>query len=359
MTSPKKSKSTSLLLHVGFSLVFIISPYLTYLGQGLERNLPFGFKVDENSLFVSLPFLRFCIQNIILLGLFYVNLYFLGPYFIGKKRNFLLYILAALASIMAFIYLVYLFHLVIDLKVGMRPMGFYLRIIHTFLYAFMIVALSAGLYFFRNNMLLNQKQQEIENMRLESELEFLHSQINPHFLFNSLNNIYSLAILKSDKTGEAVLKLSDLLRFVLYESSEKYISINKEIKYIENYIDLQRMRLNENININFEVIGERKSQKINPMLLVPFVENAFKHGISYSEPCTISIRIILDSKSILLHVKNQVFPKRELESSKKDGIGIKNVKRRLEILYHDNYDLQIINEFGFFESILKIELNEA
>jgi two-component system, LytTR family, sensor kinase len=186
-------------------------------------------------------------------------------------------------------------------------------------------------------------RQEAENNKLNSELEFLKFQINPHFLFNTLNNIYSLASDKSDTTETAILKLSNLLRYAIYETNVDRISLQREIEQIENYLELQKLRLSakKNIAIDFQLSGKLENYQIAPMLLIPFVENAFKHGISYLQDSKIVIRLSIVGNDLIFKVLNQkpiqVSPLKDEYS----GIGLSNVKRRLDLIYPQQYELKV------------------
>lgn len=338
--------------HIVLAVLFILLPWLTFHGQGTSMDdvlRTMEPNANTNSVFVKHSWLRFSIQNFFLTGLFYLNYLFLAPHFISKKKNYLQFTLAAFASMFLFMLLISYAHNLIDASVGQRPKPFHLRMIDAFLYLFAVVIAGTLLHLALAYNQLQQKQKE-------AELLFLRSQINPHFLFNSLNNIYSLAVLQSENTADAVLKLSGLLRFVLYESGEAEISLESELKYIDDYIALQQMRLNENVRIDYRK-KTSGSGKIHPMLLIPFIENAFKHGISYSEPCTILIGIESDEKSLRMKVVNSVY-KKENELSEDHGIGLQNTLRRLELVYPRRHSLDIRNAGGIHTVDLMIQWNE-
>lgn len=206
--------------------------------------------------------------------------------------------------------------------------------------------------------LSKEKQKEMEQLKAEnlrSELKMLRSQINPHFLFNALNNIYSLSISKSERTPDIILKLSNMLRYVIYECNEGKVPINREIDYINNYIDLQKLKDEDIQNINF--VYDQSMDTINPMLLIPFVENAFKHSkIEDVEEGWINISLQLRSGRILdFKVENSI----SMGSHKKDntsGVGIENVRRRLNLLYPDKHELSFKQEPTYFKSHLKLIL---
>jgi sensor histidine kinase YesM len=208
----------------------------------------------------------------------------------------------------------------------------------------------------------SNRQKEIENEKLTAELSFLKSQINPHFLFNTLNNIYSLAADKSDDTETAILKLSQLMRYALYESDTDKIALKKEIEHIENYIELQKLRLSakKNINITFTQESIQENQEIAPMLLIPFVENAFKHGISYVGATDIRFLLVIEGNYLLFSAFNNKINKVSNQDSEKKeeegGIGLTNVIRRLDLLYPEKYKLKINDLKNTYEVEIKIEL---
>jgi LytS/YehU family sensor histidine kinase len=206
-----------------------------------------------------------------------------------------------------------------------------------------------GLSFIRNQ---NEKK-VLENANLNAEINFLRSQINPHFLFNTLNGIYSLANEGSGQTKDSILKLSDLLRYVLYDSGDEKVPLSKDIQYVTNYIDLQRLRLSSKVFIDYRIEGNIRSYSIAPLLLIPFVENAFKHGISYSHASTIHIHIKVFEKILTLYVENPVVE----NNSFAGGLGLRNVKRRLELLYPGHHTLGIEQKDHLNIVNLKIDLS--
>lgn len=198
----------------------------------------------------------------------------------------------------------------------------------------------------------NEKK-TLENANLNAEVNFLKSQINPHFLFNTLNSIYSQAHNKSEHTEYSILKLSELLRYVLYESGEEKVPLEKDIQYINNYIDLQRIRLSSKITLNYKVYGKTEGNIIAPLMLISFIENAFKHGISYSPPSVIDIDIIIFEKTLTLNVSN---PLVKNDTFTQGGLGVKNVTRRLELLYPAKHTLEISHDDSLYIVNLKLDL---
>ncbi|HKJ40728.1 MAG TPA: histidine kinase, partial [Sunxiuqinia sp.] len=204
---------------------------------------------------------------------------------------------------------------------------------------------------------ISLRYNKVEREKLEAELTSLKAQINPHFLFNSLNNIYSLSLINSPKTPEMILKLSDLMRHVLYESRENFIPLEKEINFTRNFIELQRIRLSDKTTINFEIEGAIPNKLIVPLIFEPFVDNAFKHGPkSLDENAYINIKIKIDPQWLFFEVENN-FETIDYQSDKPYGIGLKNAQKRLEYLYEkDQYDLEIIKKENIFKVQLQLQL---
>jgi len=201
---------------------------------------------------------------------------------------------------------------------------------------------------------LTEKQKnQITNEKLISELSFLKSQVNPHFLFNTLNGIYGLALQKSNETPKAILKLSGLMRHMLYESEESSVPLSSELDYLNNFIDLQKLRLSEESSVIFNVEGSIESKIIQPMLLIPFFENAFKHGQNRTG-VDININIILKGTDLLLQISNKTSDSKVKDKS--SGIGLKNVKKRLELLYPDAYNLKSWEKDGYYTTHLSLKL---
>lgn len=197
--------------------------------------------------------------------------------------------------------------------------------------------------------------QVAEEEKYKAELSFLKAQINPHFLFNTLNGLYVLAIKKSENTAPAIMKLSSIMRYVINEGHQNYVDIDRELKYISDYIDLQKMRLASNIQINFNSSGENKNYKIAPLILIPFIENAFKHGISTEENCVINIQIKIAENNLELLVQNNKY-KHVLKEEEKTGIGVNNTKKRLDVLYPSKYILDIVDTEKMYSVNLKLKL---
>lgn len=218
-----------------------------------------------------------------------------------------------------------------------------------------IAAISTGYGFIIYLLRQDQVRQEEQQQRLTSELSFLRSQISPHFIFNILNSIVYLIRSKSDQAESVTIKLSELMRYMLYTPQEEQVPIEKEIEYLENYIALQETRFGEDVAIHFEKKGEGSPLAIEPMILIPFVENAFKHGVGLVIDPIISIKVEVDKSEFVFSVRNKIGPETALEKDESSGIGLKNVKRRLELLYPENHQLTIRDIDGWFSVELRLE----
>lgn len=199
-----------------------------------------------------------------------------------------------------------------------------------------------------------QNRKETENEKLNTELSFLKSQVNPHFFFNTLNNIYSLAVVRSEKTAPAVMKLSAIMRYILTETQRDYVPLSNEVDFIHNFIDLQKVRLTDKVVLNFSTGGSTDNLLVAPLLFIPFVENAFKYGVSTKESTNISIEIKTEGSRILFNAINYIVPS-ENNLMENTGIGINNVKRRLELMYPEKHKLTTIEKDNYYNVHLEIE----
>ena len=354
------------LIHVCiWSLLFLL-PFLFY-------PVRFG---DETIFF------REALSKIFLVGIFYLNYYVLLPKFFEKKRYFTYFLIALLLIVLAVFQDIIVREKVIkgrpfvikmsrnrshdEIYTGSNPeRGFFIQfndsagsqppplpLFETKIFGVpkpiffmslnkvvsfsLMLFLVGGLIRLGVSFIKNQNEKKIlENANLNAEITLLRSQINPHFLFNTLNGIYSLANEGSAETKNSILKLSDLLRYVLYDSGDEKVLLSKDIQYVTNYIDLQRLRLSSKVSIDYRVEGDTHGSFIAPLLLITFVENAFKHGISYSNSSIIRIHIKAFEKTLTLYVENPVTE----NNSFVGGLGLKNVKRRLELLYPHRHSL--------------------
>ena len=230
---------------------------------------------------------------------------------------------------------------------------------YTFLSAFLVAGSSTVIKILYEWVIYQRDKKKLEKENMQSELKFLKNQINPHFLFNTLNNIYALSLIKSEATPEVILKLSDLLRYMLYECNEPKVKLRNEISYMKNYLDLERLRQKPDVILEFKVEGEVKEQTITPLIFTPFLENAFKHGVNkVLENACVRIFLKVKKNKLKFIVENSKpeFTTNMINISQ-GGIGLANVKKRLEMLYSDNYSLEIENTMTYYKIELTLNLD--
>jgi two-component system LytT family sensor kinase len=289
----------------------------------------------------------------------YFTLYYLLPSFLlpGRYVSFFLWLLVS--SFVAGTvqrYVAFNIDYPIYYPEALRDPFFYLpKIIKMFVsiypVTFFAVAIKLLKYWYANQ----HEQQVLTQEKLRAELNFLKTQIHPHFLFNTLNNLYALTLKKSDRAPETVLKLSELINYMLYECVSDEVQLTKEIKFIGNYIDIEKMRYGDKLDVDLRVSGEVNERKIAPLILLPFVENCFKHGASEElQQSWVKITVDLQPRITIVKVENN--KSSENGHSKKEGIGIQNVKRRLDLLYPGQHELKIISGEETFLVILTIQV---
>ncbi|WP_214071996.1 sensor histidine kinase [Mucilaginibacter sp. dw_454] len=307
------------------------------------------------------------VVNIVLFGainisIFYLNYLIFIPQFLNKKR-FSVYIAAVVITIVVYGLAKYgvgsvfkeevLMHTKGPNSIKTAPLGFWPFFLSTLFTSTIFVLLSILLKFSVDWFLNERIQRDLENQRLTAELAFLKSQINPHFLFNSLNSIYSLAYQQSENTPGAILKLSEIMRYMLYECNDNKVDLSKELQYLQNYIDLQKIRFGNKAYIDFKVDGQVADQKIVPLLLIAFIENAFKHGIANDATVPITLFINVNQQHLQFYIQNK---KHTNNRDAIGGIGLSNVKRRLDLLYPGKYNLDIRDEIDTYTCELSLVL---
>lgn len=203
---------------------------------------------------------------------------------------------------------------------------------------------------------IQSRLKESEGKKLTAELSLLKAQINPHFLFNTLNGIYALALERSEKTPSAILRLSGLMRYVTTEATNDWVTLEKELNYIVDYVELQILRLGENIEVDFSIKNDSHGMVIAPLILISFIENAFKHGIGPTGEAKIHIEIFVDQNELFLKTSNQKFSYSSALEWEKNGLGIKNAFERLQKLYPNRHKLEIKDSVDSFQVNLKIKM---
>ncbi|OJJ16262.1 hypothetical protein BKI52_33755 [marine bacterium AO1-C] len=357
---------------VAFHTLFWLAISYFYFSASYSR-LTFD---DQNSIFQDHKYydLQFLIPllvgNLFKALLFYSNANFLIVSFLKKKRY-----LDYVAYLIAFVVMCY------GLEVGAdyflvemipqtepadtHPPDHFMRLVAMQPPIYLVVlVVSFGARFTQDWVKYEKEKRLLIEEKLQTELKFLKSQINPHFLFNTLNNLYASALSDgSERTAKGIAKLSNLLRYMLYESNVSVIALEKELNYIENYIELQKQRFSGKSKIpqiNVEVdIDHPDEYVIAPMLLISFVENAFKHGISKNKTPTIDIRLKAEQQWLKFEISNTINPYGGEQPIKEaSGLGLQNTQRRLELLYPDQHVLDIVPGEEVFQVILSLYLTQ-
>jgi hypothetical protein len=283
---------------------------------------------------------------------FYVNFYLLIPVFYFE-RKYVLFSLVNILILMLVLFIPLLFMVPGPPEGGMEgpPHGgmnilFDLR---NNIFLFFLV------FFFSLMLRMSLRWRQAERERTHAELSNLKAQINPHFLFNTLNSIYALALDKSDDTAPSVVKLSGMMRYVISEANRDHVDLEKEVKYIIDYVDLQRIRLGETVTLDFSLQGDPLGKRIAPLLLIPFIENAFKYGVNPEQVSRIVIHILIEEHQLRMRISNHKVSQ-QMEENLKSGIGIENTKNRLKHVYPGKHRLLIDNQEKEYIVDLTIDL---
>ncbi|MFC2135487.1 sensor histidine kinase [Bacteroidota bacterium] len=220
------------------------------------------------------------------------------------------------------------------------------------------IIITTSIRVFKNYYLQRLELQELKTENLQTELNLLKAQINPHFLFNTMNNLYGLAKRKDDRVEDGIAQLSHLLRYVIYDSDVEKINLTKEVNQIYRLIELHKLRFakEDNVKIDFRTKGDINGVEIPPMLLIPLVENAFKHGISLSKKSYVNIDLKIVNSELKFSVENIIQKKTKHINEEKSGLGLSNVKRRLELIYPDNHELIVDDNGQIYNVELKLKL---
>lgn len=298
----------------------------------------------------GLPHNFFLITNLYHIGVFYCNAYYLYPKLVNRKWWWLYP--PAIAAVIMLSYFGKLFFLQLN-DPSFHPSHINNGIILFPPIPFIIAGIIFRIITGRIHAEKLQKEQQAE--RLATELKFLRSQVSPHFLFNMMTNMVSLARQKSDLLEPSLIKLSDMLRYMLYESGEEKFTVSNEISYLKNYIELQQLRFGDDVEVELKIDNEQPDCYIEPMLLIPFVENAFKHGIGMVRNPYIHMFITIREQTLFFNVINS-YNKKNLSKDKNSGIGLENVKNRLQLLYPGKYTLSIKDKDDVFNAELKLNL---
>ncbi|MBN1197762.1 MAG: sensor histidine kinase [Bacteroidales bacterium] len=287
----------------------------------------------------------------------YINLLWLIPRFF-KKRRFFLFSLLQVANIILFILLNYFTSHAFEEE---HPEFISEAIAEAILVTIFLIVTTL-LKFMRDSIALQDaelKVKEIESQKVRAELQALKSQVNPHFFFNTLNSLYALSLDKSDKVPDMILKLSDLMRYVIYESQDTQVPLNKQLEFLKSYVFLEKMRADEHLEVKFLVVGENLHMRIDPLIFIAFIENAFKHG-SKAKSSTPYIYIefhVEQPDTIWFSVENNIdLPDDHVDPSK-NGFGLDNVKKRLDLLYPKCHSLELVKTETAYRVNLSISID--
>lgn len=329
--------------------------------------LPFQFFNYNRTVspFESQQFITmFIVSNLLLIGFYYLNNKVLIPKLLAQKKT-LQYISCIVACFSVYLATMYFIRITSEeTKIFAQsaaaksinysgPYFFSGGAVTLFLITFLV---STGTKVITQWFTAEEVKKEISKQQLQTELNLLRTQVNPHFLFNTLNSIYSLAIANNQKTADAVMKLSRIMRYTLEDCKGNDVALQQEIDFINSYIELQKLRLTNNNAVCFTATGNINSARIAPFVFIPFIENAFKYGISTHHPSTIKAMVDVSPQAITFTCENafQANSKNKVEGT---GTGINNTKRRLELIYHKKHDLKITTEEHLYKVSLTINLN--
>ncbi|MBL7831959.1 MAG: sensor histidine kinase [Saprospiraceae bacterium] len=287
----------------------------------------------------------------------YGNIYYLIPNYFQDKRYpayFLVLILFVIIVTPIYSFLLYIiaFNDPFEKAELLKLKNYY------YFFNFFIVGASTVFVIIKDWIFQKREKRELENRNMQSELNFLKSQINPHFLFNTLNSLYALTLKKSDKAPDVVIKLSEMMRYMLYECNEKFVPLENELIYLQNYIELEKLRQPDSIHIDFRIEGNTDSLMIAPLIIISFLENAFKHGISTSiDFGFVNIHFRISGQILEFKIENSKTEFQQKQNNKIGGIGLINAQKRLDMIYPDQHTLEIIDTQELYTVLLNINLN--
>ncbi|MCW3106059.1 MAG: hypothetical protein JWQ09_565 [Segetibacter sp.] len=339
-------KHVSVLLHILFWVVLFSLPSLFRPRQ--DSNVPQHQQAESTRFFY-----QYLVNCFFWICLFYINSYVLIPVLVNRKK-YIKYMLS-LIPVLAILSLLNWVSFTLLL-----PQKYFHPGLFVFFFLFpciFILACSIAFTMFRDKLQSDRITIEKETENLKTELAFLRSQVSPHFMFNVLNNMVSLARKKSDQLEPSLFKLSSLLRYMLYETDEEKVLLEREVEYLQSYIDLQLQRFGSKVKVNLMMEDYDRSCFIEPMLLIPFVENAFKHGTGFRQNSEINIELKAKNNLLQFMVSNYYDNSIIQVKDKTSGIGLQNVKRRLNLLYKNEHTLSIENKDHFFTVTLQLNLH--
>ncbi len=349
MEQRRYKKGLVILMHIAAWILLFSLPYL--LRRPYDPN---EHKQQQQASGETINFIVARITDLMLIGIFYLNAGVLIVKLLYRKK-YLLYVLSILVCFAAFSGVS--FFIVKNFQFTGREFTYRMHLTFSIFVFLFILACSIAYKTIKDRVVADNLYKERLNENLKTELALLRSQVSPHFMFNVLNNMVALARKQSDLLEPSLIKLSSLMRYMLYETGEQKVSLEKETEYLQSYIDLQQQRFGKKLAVNVTVAPADKQYEIEPMLLIPFVENAFKHGTGMIEHPQIDIDLRAANNVLYFTVKNKYNPVSQEIKDSASGIGLANVQRRLQLLYSNHHQLHISNDNDIFNVSLQIQLN--
>ena len=341
-----QKKWVIILLHIAFWSLLFSLPYLLNSHEASHPPPEKTTHTKDLGNYFSLA------MNACWIAYFYFNAFFIIPRFIDFRRYWQ-FALVQVVLLQCMVLIVSLLQKLFFDEFHFNQRGY---LFSFFIYLFMF-ALSTAYQLISERIKADKLEQEKLNENLKTELSLLRSQVSPHFMFNVLNNMVALARKQSELLEPSLIKLSSLMRYMLYEADEDKVSLEREIEYLQSYIDLQQQRFGKKVAVNVALDLLHPDYQIEPMLLIPFVENAFKHGTGQIEGATIDIQLKAENNILQFTVRNKYNPNTEEIKDHSSGIGLTNVKRRLNLLYGKQHSLLISEKDNWFTVSLQIFLN--
>jgi len=338
-----KARTVKVLTHIAVWAVALSLPFLLDTHRGLRHR--------DNQALEQRFFWLNILTNLLWVGPFYLNAYLFLPRLFYRR-----YYLVYAASILGSFAVVLLIHMVLfNVIVAVFPFRFTGALSFLLPQFVLMVTVSTTLRVVTDKLETDRLARQRQEENMKTEVSFLRSQINPHFIFNILNNLVALERMKSPELGPTILKLSALMQYMLYDTDAERVELSREVEYLQSYIDLQRQRFGQKIPITVSLDAGAGNYEIEPMLLIPFVENAFKHGVGLIEKPGIEIMLRVRDGVLFFAVRNRYNPNSTEEKDKGSGIGLGNVKRRLKLLYQSQHRLLLSQSEGWF--LVSLELN--
>lgn len=313
--------------------------------------------LDQNELDLKTNILSNIVMTLFFGSIVYINILYLIPQYLFAQKTFL-YVVFLLAGIVLITPVYISLQLIIYRDYPAKASLYYFNI-SSIIFLEILVAIASLFYAIIVDWIKKRAEvTELYTTNIETELNFLKTQINPHFLFNTLNSIYALALKKSDEAPDLILKLSEIMRYMLYDCNADAVPLEQEINYLKNYLELERFRKGNINEITFDVEGNPEEKKIAPLLLITFVENAFKHGVNNIEKGYVHIHFRILEDTLEFEIENSVSPQIHLSKfqQKSGGIGLENVRRRLELIYPGKNTLDIKKSLDSYKVNLTIKL---